>query len=414
MKIIVQKFGGTSVRDEENRKQALRHIQSAIHEGYKVVVVVSAMGRKGEPYATDTLLSLIDGNESFVSNREKDMLLACGETISCVVFTNMLLKNGVNATALNGVQAGFMTTNEHTNAKIISMNCKRLLKELENHEVVVVAGFQGAAENGDITTIGRGGSDTSAAALGAALHADVIDIFTDVDGIMTADPRITSNARSLTVVTYNEVCNMAYQGAKVIHPRAVEIAMQAKIPIRIRPTYSDSKGTLVTNVVKEKLGSDVKERTVTGIAYLSPVTQIKVFANEGQYDLQTKVFKSMANEQISVDFINISPTSVVYTVTDEMTERAVSTLKNLGYEPEIERECAKVSVIGAGITGVPGITAKIVTALSNHGIRILQSADSHTTIWVLVKTEDLVTAVNALHDAFHLEKDQFEYDITDF
>lgn len=414
MKIIVQKFGGTSVRDDESRGHALRHIQNAIHEGYKVVVVVSAMGRKGDPYATDTLLSLIDGNGTFVSNREKDMLLACGEMISSVVFTNMLLKYGIKATALNGVQAGFVTTNEHTNAKIISMNCDRLLKELENHEAVVVAGFQGAEENGDITTIGRGGSDTSAAALGAALQAEVIDIFTDVDGIMTADPRITSNARSLSVVTYNEVCNMAYQGAKVIHPRAVEIAMQAKIPIRIRPTYSDSKGTLVTHAVKEKLGSDVKERTVTGIAYLSPVTQIKVFAKEGQYDLQTKVFKSMANEQISVDFINISPTSVVYTVADDMTEKAISTLKNIGYEPEIERECAKVSVIGAGITGVPGITAKIVTALSEHGIRILQSADSHTTIWVLVKTKDLVTAVNALHDAFHLERDQFDYDITDF
>lgn len=413
MKMIVQKFGGTSVKDEASRQHAKKHIKKALADGYKVVVVVSAMGRKGDPYATDTLLSLIRGNESKVSKREHDLLISCGEIISSVVFANMLKENDINAIALTGAQAGFRTNNDHSQAKIAEMKCDRLIRELEHNDVVVVAGFQGAAKNGDITTIGRGGSDTSAAALGAALNAEWIDIFTDVEGIMTADPRIADNARRLSFVTYTELCNMAYQGAKVIHPRAVEIAMQAKVPIRIRSTYSNDLGTLVTSISKESRGSDIKERTVTGIAHVSNVTQIKVFAKKDQYYLQAEVFKAMANEKISVDFINISPNGVVYTVTDEMTEKAIKVLKEIGHEPVVERHCAKVSVVGAGIAGVPGVTSKIVTALSEQGIRILQSADSHTTIWVLVKQDDLVKSVNALHDAFHLEEETLETKLTD-
>lgn len=413
MKIVVQKFGGTSVRNEEGRNHALRHIKHAISEGFKVVVVVSAMGRKGDPYATDTLLSLVGLPDTKINKRETDLILSCGEIISSVVFTNMLLENQISATALTGAQAGFRTNHDHMNAKIIDMKCDRLLKELESSDVVVVAGFQGSARNGDITTIGRGGSDTSAAALGSALNAEWIDIFTDVEGIMTADPRIAENARPLNVVTYTEVCNMAYQGAKVIHPRAVEIAMQAKIPIRIRSTYTDGLGTLVTTITKHNRGADIKERPVTGIAHVANISQIKVLAKENQYDLQSEVFKAMANEGISVDFINIYPNGVNYTVTEEMTDKAVSILNKLGHQPKVERACAKVSVVGAGMQGVPGVASKIVTALSEQGIRIMQSADSHTTIWVLVEQKDLPKAVNALHDAFHLEKELLEIKRTD-
>ncbi|TYR82772.1 aspartate kinase [Priestia megaterium] len=406
MKIIVQKFGGTSVRNEEGRERAIYHLNNALKDGYKVVVVVSAMGRKGEPYATDTLLSLVNGNKASLNKRELDMLMSCGELISAVVFTNLLNESGINATALNGAQAGFVTNSDFTNAKILEMKCDRLLQELENYDVVVVTGFQGADESGNTTTLGRGGSDTSASALGAALQAEYIDIFTDVEGVMTADPRIVEDARPLSVVTYNEICNMAYQGAKVIHPRAVEIAMQAKVPMRVRSTYTDSEGTLVTSQGEaQKRGSDVQERLVTGIAHVSNVTQIKVFSKEGHYDTQAEVFKAMAQEKISVDFINISPKGVVYTVTDEVTDLAIEVLHSLGYEPAIIRNCAKVSTVGAGIAGVPGVTAKIVTALSSEGIQILQSADSHTTIWVLVKEEDLKKSVNALHRAFDLSKD---------
>ncbi|WP_036778816.1 aspartate kinase [Pontibacillus chungwhensis] len=403
MKILVQKFGGTSVKDEESREKAIAHVQKARAEGYKVVVVVSAMGRKGDPYATDSLLGLIDFPTTNSSKREQDLLTSCGEVISSVVFSNELQKVGVSSVALTGAQAGFVTSNDFTEAKIRAMNPERILQELQYSDVAVVAGFQGQTESGDVTTIGRGGSDTSAAALGAALDAEYIDIFTDVEGIMTADPRIVETARPLKVMTYNEIVNLAYQGAKVIHPRAVEIAMQAKVPIRVRSTYSDDFGTLVTQSRHDGRGKDIPDRPVTGIAHLSGIAQIKVFAKDEPYQLQSEVFKSMAEAGISVDFINISPKGVVYTIPDIYTSHAREILEALGYEPEITHNCAKVSTVGAGITGVPGIAAKIVHTLTSAGVQILQSADSHTTIWVLVKDEDLKQAVNALHKTFELQ-----------
>ncbi|WP_100373153.1 aspartate kinase [Bacillus sp. FJAT-45037] len=402
MKIIVQKFGGTSVRDEEVRKKAAKHVLKSVQDGYKVIVVVSAMGRKGEPYATDTLLQLV--NHNHISKREQDLLVSCGEIISSVVFTELLNELGLQASALTGAQAGFRTNDDFTSAKILEMRSDHLKKTLTNQDVVVVAGFQGQSKTGEITTLGRGGSDTSATALGAAVGAEWVDIFTDVEGVMTADPRIVSDARALDTMTYNEICNMAYQGAKVIHPRAVEIAMQAKIPLHIRSTHSSSRGTLVTSMLSEKAAQDVQDRTITGIAHLANITQIKVFAKDGQFDLQEKVFKAMANEKISVDFININPRGVVYTISDEVADRAIAVLNEMGYEPEVQRHCAKVSAVGAGMSGVPGVTAKIVGALSRENIQILQSADSHTTIWILVKEEDMKKAVNALHYMFHLEE----------
>ncbi|MFB7139501.1 aspartate kinase [Gottfriedia sp. NPDC056225] len=403
MKILVQKFGGTSVRDENGRKHALKHIKKALENGYKLVVVVSAMGRKGEPYATDTLLNLVGAKKSKVTQRELDLLMSCGETISSIVFSNLLNENGIHAMAMTGASAGFRTNDEFGNAKILDMKCGRLLKELENYDVVVVAGFQGSTSNGDTTTLGRGGSDTSASALGVAVGAETIEIFTDVEGVMTADPRIVKEARPLSVVTYAEICNMAYQGAKVIHPRAVEIAMQGKVPIRIRSTYSTSLGTLVTsNPTQRIIGEGIHDRLITGIAHVPNVTQIRVTSKEHTFDLHSQVFKAMANKGISVDFINISPNGVVYTVSDEVSTKAIDVLKGIGYEPSYTTGCAKVSIVGAAIAGVPGVTSKIVTALAEKGIQILQSADSHTTIWVLVKNEDMVEAVTALHDAFEL------------
>lgn len=405
MKIIVQKFGGTSVKDTESRIRAIEHVKAAVNDGYKVVTVVSAMGRKGDPYATDTLLSLVSGKEGTgISYRERDLLISCGEIISSVVFSDMIAQTGIRAIALTGAQAGFRTNDEHGDASILDMQCDRIYKELEEHDVVVVAGFQGQAKSGEVTTLGRGGSDTSASALGVALDAKYIDIFTDVEGIMTADPRIVKDARPLSVVTYNEICNMAYQGAKVIHPRAVEIAMQAKVPIRVRSTYSNSPGTLVTAIANENKKRLFNDGLITGIAHVSGVSQIKVEAKEGQYNIQSEVFKAMAQAGISVDFINISLNAVVYTVMDSAVDRAVSVLKNLNYQPEVIRHCAKVSAVGAGMTGVPGVTSSIVNALASEGIQILQSADSHTTIWTLVKGEDMEKAINALHKAFRLDE----------
>ncbi|UFU01081.1 aspartate kinase [Radiobacillus kanasensis] len=402
MKLLVQKFGGTSVQNTETRANAIEHIKSAVLEGYKVVVVVSAIGRHPQPYATDSLLELVGFPNTNISKREQDLLLSCGETISSVVFSNELKEQSLSSIALTGAQAGFVTSKDFTEAKIKAMEVGRVRKELKEHDVVVVAGFQGATEDGEITTIGRGGSDTSAAALGAALDADYIDIFTDVEGIMTADPRVVEDAQTLDVVTYSEICNLAYQGAKVVHPRAVEIAMQAEVPMRVRSTHSKDTGTLVTSSRDDVKGKDIPDRLVTGIAHMSGITQIKVEANEEPYHLQSEVFKVMAEAGISVDFINISPTGVVYTIPEIYTEDAVELLDKLGYKPFLEKNCAKVSVVGAGMTGVPGVTARIVQTLTDAGVQILQSADSHTTIWVLIRQDDLVPAVNALHQTFEL------------
>ncbi|MEN2666699.1 aspartate kinase [Listeria aquatica] len=403
MNLIVQKFGGTSVQSEETRKMAFRHIKRATESGYKVVVVVSAIGRLGDPYATDTLLELIGAKETKLSSREEDVLLSVGETISCAVFTNMLKEAGINSVGFSGGQAGIFTTSEHLNAKILEVDPKRILAAFDQVDVVVVAGFQGVDEQGDITTLGRGGSDTSAAALGVALQADFVDIFTDVDGMMTADPRIVEHARSLPRVSYAEVSNMAYQGAKVIHPRAVEIAMTAKIPMRIRSTYLDGEGTLVTSLSNEESHFDIKERLVTGIAHVTNLTQINVRVEST--DKQQEAFNLLAEHGISLDFISIGTKNIAFTVPEEKMKQTVALLEDQGFSVFVTEHCAKVSIVGAGITGVPGVTAKIVSALAAQGIQILQSADSHTTIWVLISEEDLIQAVNALHDTFCLEID---------
>ncbi|QHS22303.1 aspartate kinase [Virgibacillus sp. MSP4-1] len=402
MKLVVQKFGGTSVRSKDTRSSAISHIKKAMDDGYKVVIVVSAIGRQGDPYATDTLLSLVNDTHSYISDREKDLLVSCGETISSIVFSNELNEQNVKAAALTGAQAGFLTNSEFTNAKIERVNTDRILKELEVYDAVVVAGFQGKDENGETTTIGRGGSDTTAAALGAALKSEYVDIFTDVEGIMTADPRIVEKARPLSVVTYNEINNLAHQGAKVIHPRAVELAMQAEIPLRIRSTYSDDQGTLVTSSRTEANGQDIPDRLITGIAHLSDITQINVKSETNTDKLHEDVFTTMAEASISVDFINISPDGVTYTVPGASADHAVQLLQKMGYQPETVPNCAKVSTVGAGMTGVPGVTSKIVSSLAAEGIQILQSADSHTTIWVLIHEDDLKKAVTALHDTFEL------------
>ncbi|GGK13300.1 aspartokinase [Caldalkalibacillus thermarum] len=405
MKIIVQKFGGTSLKDKEIRGKAIQHIKKAREEGYHVVVVVSAMGRKGDPYATDTLLEWIKQNGNHLSDREKDLLLSCGEIISSATLTSMLNAQGIPAVALTGFQAGILTNDTFGQAQIISVNPQRILDELAKNKVVVVCGFQGGTAAGEITTLGRGGSDTTATALGVALKAEYVDIFTDVDGIMTADPRIVEDAAPLNWVTYTEICNLAYQGAKVIHPRAVEIAMQSQVPIRVRSTMSDDPGTLVTTLDKvREYQENLNERLITGIAYVPNLTQIKVLAKEHEYDLQLKVFKAMAENKISVDFINVNPMGVAYTVFNDVADQAISLIKEMEFEVQVEPHCAKVSIVGAGMAGVPGIMAQIVEALTQEDIQILQSADSHTTIWVLVKDEDMIRAVNALHRKFNLHK----------
>lgn len=396
MEIIVQKFGGTSVKDTAARKQALQHVQYAVDQGDKVIVVVSAIGRKGAPYATDSLLGLVGADRSRLTNRELDMLVSVGETISTAVFTELAREQGLNVTAMTGHDAGIVTDDDYQNAKILRVDPKPIQTAFEDADVVVVTGFQGATTSGHITTIGRGGSDTSAAILGAALKAKRVDIFTDVNGMMTADPRLVTHAHFIKTISYEELANMAHEGAKVIHPRAVEIAEQAHVPMRIRSTYQapDELGTLVT----DRSTTHIEHyRTVTGIAHQTDLTQFTVPTTKLS---SSEIFQLMAEHGLSVDFINITQNQVVFNLVDGDATVAKGLLTAAGVNCQAISHCAKVSVVGAGITGTPGVTARIVTALSKQHIDILQSTDSYTTIWVLVKEADLKPAMNALHDEF--------------
>lgn len=404
MELVVQKFGGTSVQSKENRKHVITHIKRALKENKKAVVVVSAIGRSPDPYATDTLLSLVQFPEEQDARRELDMLISCGETISSVVLMSELIEEGISSTALSGGLAGIVTDDAFSDATITSVQPGRVIEALNTNDVVVVAGFQGQTSTGDITTLGRGGSDTTAASLGVALKAEQVEIYTDVKGIMTADPRIVKQAQLLDAVTYNDICHLAYQGAKVIHPRAVEIAMQAKVPMRVRSTYSNEVGTYISNTLHEKYNVQIKDRVVTGFAHLKSITQIKVHLKEDELQRQSIVFKTMAEAGISVDFINISPSEIVFTVLAETAPYAIKLLEQLSFNVSTVEHCAKISAIGSGMTGVPGVAARIVTTLANNDIDILQSADSHSTIWVLISEKHIHQAMNALHDEFELHR----------
>ncbi|WP_219836713.1 aspartate kinase [Paenibacillus sp. R14(2021)] len=404
MRILVQKFGGTSLSTDEARQLVIGHIKRERQRQFGLVVVVSAMGRKGDPYATDTLLSLIAHHGNSLPAKERDMLQGCGEIISASVLCSLLRAAGITAIALTGGGAGIITDNQFGRARILEIRTEGIHKALQEGHVVIVTGFQGVTEAGEFTTLGRGGSDTSATALGAALQAERVDIYTDVNGILTADPRIVKDARPLTIISYSEIGNMARQGAKVIHPRAVEIAQQARIPLRVRSTFSEDEGTLVTDTVHALKSSFVRDRHVTGVAHVSGVTQITVQAQDGHTDVQLQVFQAMAKHHISVDFINVNPGGAVYTVFDHDADKAVNVLQEIGYAPRAVSGCAKISVIGGGMNGVPGIMARIVEALTEKGVPILQSADSNTTIWVLVRESYMVTALQALHAKFALHE----------
>ncbi|NLF45695.1 MAG: aspartate kinase, partial [Syntrophomonadaceae bacterium] len=271
MKTIIQKFGGSSVASPELKKRIKEIIHSTKSQGYAVVTVVSAMGREKDPYATDTLINLIKEVNATPSLEDLDLIMSCGELISGIILANYLNASGIKACYLSGEQAGIVTDSNFGNAHILYVNPQKIIECLENDIVPVVAGFQGADEKGHITTLGRGGSDTTASALGVALNAQMIDIFTDVDGVMTADPRIVENARVLDSITYNEICQLARDGAKVIHPRAVEIAMQCNIPIRVRSTLNNSAGTLVSiqNMDNSNNVHFIRDNLITGITHTS-------------------------------------------------------------------------------------------------------------------------------------------------
>ena len=404
MRIIVQKFGGTSVASPEVRQMVLAKVENARRQGYRPVVVVSAMGRMGDPYATDTLLGIAKNSYQHMAARELDQIMYCGEMISAVVMSGTLQGAGIDAVMLTGGQAGIITDGSFTNGRILKVDPSRILQLLKMGKTPVVCGFQGVTVEGELTTLGRGGSDTTAAALGAALNAEVVEIYTDVDGIMTADPRIVKNATILERISYSEVCQLAHQGAKVIHPRAVEIAMQKNIPLVVKSTFTDAPGTLITSAPQQDTGETaVTDRIATGVTYLPGIAQIKIGLDPATtHNESFKVFRAMADSGISVDLINVHPGQVMFTVMEDVALKATLTLQNLGYQTETLSGCAKVSVVGGGMREVPGVMASFVEALSINDITILQTVDSHTSISVLIRADDVQKTVQALHEKFNL------------
>ena len=398
MKIVVQKFGGTSVSTEENRKKVIEKVKSAIKDGYSPVVVGSAMGRKGQPYATDTLLSLISDKFKNANKLAQDLLMTCGEIISSVVMSNDLYNAGIDAVPLTGGQAGILTDNNFTDATCIEVKPKKILELVSQGRIPVVTGFQGMTENGYLTTLGRGGSDTTASILGVALKASEIEIYTDVDGIMTADPRVVENANLIDVISYNEVFQLADKGATVIHPKAVEVAMEGNIPILIKNTMSNSKGTLINN-----FGDKSNDRIMTGIASQKNRIQVSIRAAENQGNVKYKnVLDLLAANKISLDLINIFPNEQIFTINQVDKEILENVLNSASLKYTLIDNCSKVAVIGSRMKGIPGVMAKIIKALSDNNIEVLQTADSHMTIWCLVHSENEKEAINVLHKTFKL------------
>ena len=394
MKILVQKFGGTSVKNEINRKHAADKIKMAIKEGYNPVVVVSAMGRFGDPYATDTLLSNVLNITNKMDKRSLDTLMACGEIISCNVMCATLREMDIKCTVLTGGQAGIITDDNFGSASVMKVNTDKILKLLDEGIVPVVAGFQGITENGDFTTLGRGGSDTSAAILGEALHAYEIDIYTDVDGIMTSDPKIVPDARIIDSIGYNEVFQFAEMGAKVIHPKAVEFAMRGNVPLVIKNTMSDAAGTIITSM------SNNKKRLITGITYMPNRAQIFIEDTKTSGVGDETIFAVLADNQISIDLLSIFPNYKVFTIDEDNLNKTENLLKNLGLKFKINTNCSMISIISERMRGVYGIMASIIKTLKQNNIELLQTSDSHTTVWCLVKSSDIPKALNSLHSTF--------------
>jgi aspartate kinase len=404
MNVLVQKFGGTSVESYERMNEACNIVKKYKEEGYDLVIVVSAMGRKGAPYATDTLIDLCKKANEELSSRELDLIMSCGEIISGTILVHLLKGKGIDAVFLSGPQAGILTNGRFGDSRIVDIKPERINKEISTGKVVVIAGFQGATEDGEITTLGRGGSDTSAVAIGKALECKVVEIYTDVDGIMTADPRVEPDAKVLNHINYDEIFQMADKGAKVIHPRAVEIAKSGNITLKIKNTLNpDYEGTSISGISPkfEVLGPvGENNNLMTAVAHKSGVTQIRI--KNCKEDVFTNILNEIENNEISIDMINFFVSEKAFVIEHDKFKSLEKILNKYGVEYEALENCAKVTLIGAKITGIPGVMAKIVRALSKGNVQLLQTSDSSMTISCLVKEEDMINSIHLLHQGFKL------------
>jgi aspartate kinase len=404
MALIVQKYGGTSVAGPDRLKAVARRVAGACASGDQVVVVVSAMGD-----TTDHLLELAHRVSPQPPEREMDMLLATGEIVSSTLLAMALNDLGCPALSLTGAQAGIWTDASHRKARILVVEAHRLLKEMEAGRVVVVAGFQGITREMEVTTLGRGGSDTTAVALAAGLKAGRCEIYTDVEGVYTADPRLVPEARTLVEVGYEEMLELAAHGAKVIHPRAVELGWLYDIPIRVASSFSQSRGTLIHGGGAMEMGNKVR-----GIAQDTDVAKITVAGVPDRPGIAAAVFAPLAGAGISVDTIvqnasidNI--TDLTFTVTREDLPQALKIIKEAASqigarEVLSDSRLAKISIVGSGMLNAPGYAARMFRVLAEGGINIQLITTSEIRITCIIEEGRLRDAVQLLHRTFELEK----------
>ncbi|PSJ31143.1 aspartate kinase [Peptostreptococcus russellii] len=403
MGVIVQKYGGSSLADVEKIMRVANRIVDTKKEGNKVVAIVSAMGD-----TTDSLIELASGITEYPPKREMDRLLSTGEQISMSLLAMAIQSLGENAVSLTGPQAGIITDSSHSKAKIVRVMSNRLQKELEGDNIIIVAGFQGETEFHDIATLGRGGSDTSAVSIAAALDADLCEIFTDVDGVYSCDPRIVENAKKLEAVSYDEMLELSILGAKVLQSRAVEVAKTHDVEIHVRSSFNHNIGT----IVKGEVSSMEHDGLITGIAHDFDVAKVVIFGVPDTPGTAAKILKALADANINIQMIVQSAQSgnindIAFTCSTGDAKEAASILQeianNIGAKAVvINEDIAKVSVVGAGMMTHSNIASRMFNTLGENNINIDLISTSEITISVTVGLEECKLAVKALADEFDL------------
>lgn len=399
MGLIVQKFGGTSVKDAERIFNVANIVTETYAKGNNVIVVVSAQGD-----TTDDFIEKANEINPHASKREMDVLLSAGEQISMSLLAMAIEKLGYPVIALTGWQAGFLTTSDYSNARIRKINTERVERELDKRNIVIVAGFQGVNRFDDITTLGRGGSDTSAVALAAALHADLCQIYTDVDGVYTADPRKVKNAKKLDEVSFDEMLELASLGAQVLHNRSVEMAKKYSVNMEVVSSLERKPGTKVKEVVK------MEKMLIKGVAKDCDVARVAVIGLPDEPGIAFKIFSNLARKKVNVDIIiqsigrhNTKDISFTCPISQLSAAKEVleNDLEHLGAERvEVTENVAKVSIVGAGMQSNPGVAATMFEALFEAGINIQMISTSEIKISVLIEKKDADKAVSVIHDAF--------------
>jgi|SRR5579875_1108868 len=407
MGLIVQKFGGTSVGSIERILHVAETVKAEAEKGNQVVVVVSAMGK-----TTDQLVSMAKKVSPQPNKREMDMLLTTGEQVTIALLSMALIEKGFDAVSFTGWQAGIVTEPVHSNARIAKIKTEAIKEQLQAGKIVIVAGFQGITEDGEITTLGRGGSDTTAVALAAALKADKCDIYTDVTGVFTTDPRYVKNARKLLSVSYDEMLELANLGAGVLHPRAVEFAKNYQVRLEVRSSMEKVRGTIIEGEARME-----QNLIVRGVAFEDEITKVTVLGLSNSLTSLSTIFTTLAQNHINVDIIIQNTTesgtaNLSFSIRTDDWMETVNVLENnkaeLGYEQlDAENKLAKVSIVGSGMISNPGVAAKMFAVLAENNIPVKMVSTSEIKVSAVVEEKNMLKAAELLHEAFELSKESY-------